>query len=77
MVGKNRTDDETTTVLSELPEEHEGGRRMIGIIEIDEEDVSDDRHIILELPIEPERNGMQTVMRVKTNIKFIECYQTD
>lgn len=45
---------------------------MIGIIEIDEKDVSDDRHIILELPIEPERNGMQTVMRVKTNIKFIE-----
>jgi endogenous inhibitor of DNA gyrase (YacG/DUF329 family) len=26
MVGKNRTDDETTTVLSELQEEHEGGR---------------------------------------------------
>lgn len=43
---------------------------MIGIIEIDEKDVSDDRHIILELPIEPERNGMQTVMRVKTNIKL-------
>ena len=45
---------------------------MIGIIEIDEKDVSDDRHIILELPIEPERNGMQTVMRVKTNLKLIE-----
>lgn len=29
MVGKNRTDDETTTALSELPEEHEGGRMMI------------------------------------------------
>lgn len=43
---------------------------MIGIIEIDEEDISDDRHIILELPIEPERNGIQTVMRVKTNIKL-------
>lgn len=43
---------------------------MIGIIEIDEKDVSDDRHIILELPIEPERNGVQTVMRVKTNIKL-------
>ena len=43
---------------------------MIGIIEIDEKDVSDDRHIILEFPIEPERNGMQTVMRVKTNIKL-------
>lgn len=45
---------------------------MIGIIEIDEEDVSDDKHIILELPIEPERNGMQVVRRVKTNIKFVE-----
>ena len=46
---------------------------MIGIIEIDEKDVSDDGHIILEFPVEPERNdGMQTVMRVKTNIKFIE-----
>lgn len=45
---------------------------MIGIIEIDEKDVSDDRHIIIELPIEPERNGMQTVMRVKTNLKLIE-----
>lgn len=43
---------------------------MIGIIEIDEKDVSDDGHIILEFPIEPERNGMQTVMRVKTNIKL-------
>ena len=43
---------------------------MIGIIEIDEKDVSDDRHIILELPIEPGRNGTQTVMRVKTNIKL-------
>ena len=49
---------------------------MIGVIEIDEKDVSDDRHIIIELPIEPERNGMQTVMRVKTNIKFIEWYGT-
>jgi len=45
---------------------------MIGVIEIDEKDVSDDRHIIIELPIEPERNGMQTVMRVKTNLKLIE-----
>jgi hypothetical protein len=45
---------------------------MIGIIEIDEKDVSDDKHIILEFPIEPERNGMQLVRRVKTNIKFIE-----
>ena len=46
---------------------------MIGIIEIDEKDVSDDRHIILEFPVEPERNdGMQTYLRVKTNIKFIE-----
>ena len=41
-------------------------------VEIDEEDVSDDKHIILELSIEPERNGMQVVRRVKTNIKFIE-----
>ena len=45
---------------------------MIGIIEIDEKDISDDRHIILELPIDQRQNGMQTVMRVKTNIKFIE-----
>ena len=45
---------------------------MIGIIKIDEKDVSVDRHIIIELPIEPERNGMQTVMRVKTNLKLIE-----
>ena len=49
---------------------------MIGIIEIDEEDVSDDKHIILEFSIEPERNGMQVVRRVKTNIKFIEWYGT-
>lgn len=28
MVCKNRTDDETTTVLSELPEEYEGWRSM-------------------------------------------------
>ena len=49
---------------------------MIGIIEIDEKDVSDDRHIIIEVPIEPERNGMRTVMRVETNLKFIEWYGT-
>lgn len=48
--------------------------RMIGVIEIDEKDVSDDKHIILEFPIEPERNGMQTVMRVKTNIKFYDWF---
>lgn len=45
---------------------------MIGIIEINEKDVSDDGYIILEFPVEPERNGMQTAMRVKTNLKLIE-----
>lgn len=46
---------------------------MIGIIEIDEKDVSDDGYIILEFPVEPERpDGMQTYLRVKTNLKLIE-----
>lgn len=50
-----------------------GGRRMIGIIEIDEQDVSDDGHIMLEFPVEPERpDGMQTYLRVKTNLKLIK-----
>lgn len=49
---------------------------MIGIIEIDEKDVSDDGYIIIEFSIEPERNGIQTGRRVKTNIKFIEWYGT-
>ena len=45
---------------------------MIGIIEIDEKDVSDDGYIILEFSIGPERNGIQTGRRIKTNIKLIE-----
>ena len=46
---------------------------MIGIIEIDEKDVSDDGYIIVELPLEPERpDGMQAFFRVKTNLKLIE-----
>lgn len=49
---------------------------MIGVIEIDEKDVSDDGYIIIEFQIEPERNGIQTGRRIKTNIKFIEWYGT-
>lgn len=46
---------------------------MIGIIKIDEKDISDDGYIILEFPVEPERpDGMQAFFRVKTNLKLIE-----
>ena len=45
---------------------------MIGIIEIDEKDVSDDGYIIIEYPIRPLTKSMQEWIRVKTNIKFIE-----
>lgn len=46
---------------------------MIGIIEIDEKDVSDDGYIILEFSVRPVRKGeIQTAMRAKTNIKLIE-----
>lgn len=46
---------------------------MIGIIEIDGKDVSDDGYLILEFSVKPVRNGgIQTAMRVKTNIKLIE-----
>ncbi len=46
---------------------------MIGMILVDEKDISDDGYVILEYPIEPKNNCMQTCVRVKTNIKFIEC----
>ena len=49
---------------------------MIGIIEIDEKDVSDDGYIIIEFSDRPGRNGIQTGRRIKTNIKFIEWYGT-
>ena len=46
---------------------------MLGIILVDEKDISDDGYIILEFPVEPERpDGMQTYLRVKTNLKLIE-----
>ena len=47
---------------------------MIGIIEIDEKDVSDDGYIyvILEYPIERKNAWMQPCIRVKTNLKLIE-----
>lgn len=46
---------------------------MIGIIEIDEQDISDDGYIILEFSVEPKRpDGMQTFFRAKTNIKLIK-----
>lgn len=46
---------------------------MIGMILVDEKDISDDGYVILEYPIEPKNNCMQTCVRVQTNIKFIEC----
>ena len=45
---------------------------MIGVIEVDEKDVSDDGYIILEYPIRPLTKSMQEYIRIKTNIKLID-----